>query len=411
MKRILSIFLLTPLLAPLSAQPLDSLLSLLEQHPSVVAAQLESRAEAERMDQVTAWPDPMVSGSWFAMPVETRLGAQRVRVGAGLDIPWQGALDNRREVVGHQAVLPLMAATNSRANLAYELSAAYYELAAIGERIRLLRRDLEWLEVRKRLVESRLEQNQVGVDALFQVELEREALKGEISALEQAAAGPRSTINGLLLRDPGTPVATPETLEWPTWPVEDPTFDRHPSLLQVDTRQAIADRQLAQVRWGRRPMINAGLDYIVVSPRTDASPEDNGRDILAPRVGISLPLSRKKYAAREREVRLEKEALDEKREDAHTRLTTLLANRRSTYEEADQRYHSLLRQLEWAERRLPVLQSAWTQGQSTMEELLNAHRQTISLRQGLIRQKEIANKAVAAVTELLTNNQFYYDPQ
>jgi outer membrane protein TolC len=411
MKRIISIFLLTPLLAPLGAQPLDSLLALVDQHPSVVASQLESRAEAERMDQVTAWPDPMVSASWFALPVETRLGAQRVRVGAGMDIPWQGALDNRREVVGHQAVLPLMAAENSRANLAYELAAAYYELTAIDERIRLLRRDIEWLEVRKRLTESRLEQNQVGVDALFQVELEREALLGEISALEQAAAGPRSTINGLLLRDPGTPISTPDELEWPAWPVEDPELDRHPSLLQVDTRQAIADRRLAQVRWDRRPMINAGIDYIVVSPRTDASPEGNGRDILAPRLGVSLPLSRKKYAAQEREVRIEKEALAEKRQDAHTRLTTLLANRRSAYEEADQRYHSLLRQLEWAERRLPVLQSAWSQGQSTMEELLNAHRQTISLRQGLIRQKEIANKAVAAVTELLTNNQFYYDPQ
>ena len=71
----------------------------MENNLEVRALQLEYEAALQRAPQVSQLPDPEVGLGIFALPVETRLGPQWVRLGATQMFPWKGKLQAREDVV------------------------------------------------------------------------------------------------------------------------------------------------------------------------------------------------------------------------------------------------------------------------------------------------------------------------
>ncbi len=58
----------------------------------------EYLAALEKAPQVSQLPDPEAGIGVFPLPVETRLGAQILRVGATQMFPWKGTLDSKKDL-------------------------------------------------------------------------------------------------------------------------------------------------------------------------------------------------------------------------------------------------------------------------------------------------------------------------
>ncbi|MEZ4932956.1 MAG: hypothetical protein R2788_12665 [Saprospiraceae bacterium] len=82
-----------------NAQSIDELLQIAaSENPGLKALEKEYLAALEKAPQVSQLPDPELGVGVFPLPVETRLGAQIVRVGATQMLPWPGTLDGRADL-------------------------------------------------------------------------------------------------------------------------------------------------------------------------------------------------------------------------------------------------------------------------------------------------------------------------
>jgi len=386
-----------------SGQSLDSLLTLLEESPALTMLDAQSAAIAQRGDQQAAWPEPMVSTSWFVLPVETRLGPQILRIGASQDIPWKGALDNKRAMVRNLAEAPAIKRELDKASLAYELSAAWYEMTGIRERIRLIKQQKEWLDIQADLMRQRIGEGRAGLSAFYQLQLEAETLQQRISSLEVKLSLPQARINGLLSRDVKTVVSTPDSLGSIAWPSADtPAFGQHPSVSLWENRVLGARIAMEQNRWDKTPWINAGLDYIIVGQRDDADPSGNGRDIIAPRVGIRLPIATGKYAAKQQEEEWNIRSYQAGRQQTMDQLAAQWEMAHTNYMEATSNLVSLDAQLEWAQRTLPLVIQSWSEGRSTLEEVLQVYRKCTAIEDQRVDFKVKQHQVVARALELMT---------
>lgn len=52
------------------------------------------------------------------------------------------------------------------------------------------------------------------------------------------------------------------------------------------------------------PMLGLGLDYSIISKRTDANPEMNGQDAIMPMLTVTLPIFRKNITLPKKKLRL-----------------------------------------------------------------------------------------------------------
>jgi len=74
-----------------------------EYNPGLKAMQLDYQSALQKAGQVNDWPDPTVNVGIGVLPVETRLGAQRFKIGVSQMIPWKGLLDAKSNVAGAMA--------------------------------------------------------------------------------------------------------------------------------------------------------------------------------------------------------------------------------------------------------------------------------------------------------------------
>ena len=398
------LLILALLILPLSgtAQPLDSLWMMLEGHPQLEALNARRNAALARGEQQAAWPEPMVSTSWFALPVETRLGPQILRVGASQDIPWKGALDNRRAMAENQSRIPEWQSEATRAQLEEEIALAWHELFGLREKGRLLQEEKQWLLLRIELTRQRVSQGLARIDALYLLEMDVAAIDAEIAGLAIREGIPTARINRALSRNQEEPVRTPIISVSPEWPAGDiPDFDGHPAVAGWEFKKAAARLEMEQTRWDRNPYLNAGLDYIIVGQRDDADPDGNGRDIIAPRVGIRLPIARQKYRSKDQEQQWNLAEAEAGQRQVREQLQSEWQIARAQFDEAAQIKGQLFIQVDWAKKTLPVLLQAWAEGKASMEEVLQVHRRIWKLEQSITDQQTRQFQALAKARALL----------
>ena len=87
-----------------TAQSVESFIEMaLDHNPGLEAMRLQYASAKEKAAQVADYPDPTVSVGLGVLPVETRLGAQRFKIGVTQMIPWKGLLNAKKEMVASQA--------------------------------------------------------------------------------------------------------------------------------------------------------------------------------------------------------------------------------------------------------------------------------------------------------------------
>ncbi len=380
----------------LPGQSLESLLSkAYSNNPELKAVQLEYEAALQKAPQVTQLPDPTVGVGVPILRPETRLGSQVLSVSISQMFPWFGTLKAREDVAVIMAKSKYERIAAVRLNIDYKIKSAYYNLYLLQAKQVILRKNIRIFETIERVALAKVESGKSIVSDVLTVRLKIEELDKQIQLLEEQKEGFKAAINEALnnptnaIIQVDTNQVTPADLAYDLAQYKKKIQTNHPLIKQLDWNIETANTEIALNALSGKPTFGVGLDYSLVTSRTDAFPAGNGRDILIPKLVVSIPIYRKKYAAIKQEQQLKKQVYGLQKEELTNRMLRNIQTYKSDYESAKLIYELANKQIELSNSAYNILLAEYSSKGRRFDELMTL--------QGDINRYEL--EAIKAVTQ------------
>ncbi|MFO8147761.1 MAG: TolC family protein [Gillisia sp.] len=297
------------------AQTLDEyLLVAAEQNPKLKSAYAQFEASMQKAPQVASLPDPALTMSAFGRMIETRLGAQEARFNLMQMFPWFGTLKAKEDAANLMAEANFQKYLDLRNKVFYDVKSVYAEIYALEKTIQLKQENLEILDSYRELALSKFKSGNAPMVNVVKVDIQRDAAITEIELLEDLKKPLKIQFNLLLSRETETSVAVQDTLIFQDVVMPElgsELFEDHPSVTGLKKQKQSYEMQEKVAEKEGLPMLGLGVDYSIISKRTDANPEMNGRDAIMPMFSVSLPIFRNKYKAAKKEAELMAESAEQ----------------------------------------------------------------------------------------------------
>lgn len=390
------------------SQSLDSILQLVvENNPELKALQLEYDAELLKMDQVSQLSDPTFGAGVPIFRPETRLGPQVLMVSASQMFPWFGTNKAKEDVVISMSKTRFEKIELSRLQLFNKVEVAYYELALIDREIAINDSMIKQFDALSIITLSQIEGGKSSAANLFRIQLKTDELKQEIQKLSVKKEKSQAIINGIT-RQPWETVITTKgdftipALEIELSSIENSIKENYPMIVQLNNEIEAAEKRMALNQKMGMPTISVGVDYSVVTKRTDADPLNNGRDIFVPKVMVSLPIYRKKYKAKDAEESVRMDALEYRKEDVTSQVMIKIIAAKSNYAQAVLDNELSNKQIETIRRTYSIMLSEYSVDGRNFDDLLEIENLRLKYRLSIARSVFASHKAKSDI-ELFTN--------
>jgi outer membrane protein TolC len=323
------------------AQSLDSLLSqAYNSNPELRALRLEYQAAMLKGPQVGQLAEPTLGIGVAILPTETRLGSQNLVVTASQMFPWFGTLNARENVALSMAKSKYELLAAKRLDIDYQIKTAYYNLYLLNRLQRITRDNIQIVESIEALALANVESGKSISSDVLRVRIRLEELYQHLELLEARKTGFAASINAAT----SNPVNHTIEVDTTTIEIAELIYDleyvklkvesNHPLIRQLDWNIKTSNDLLALNTLNGRPNFGLGLDYGLVNGRSDAFPVNNGRDILVPKMMITIPIYRKKYGAVRQEEEIKQQALAFRKEYLTDHILASIQGHLSEYESA-----------------------------------------------------------------------------
>lgn len=371
-----------------------------ENNPKLQSAYTQFEAALLQSPQVASLPDPTLTVSAFGRMIETRLGAQEARFNLMQMFPWFGTLKVKAQAADLMAEARFQEYLAMRGDLFFEVKKAYAELYELEKTIDLKEDNLEILDSYRELSLSKFRSGSSSMVNVVRVDIKREEAITEIELEKEALESLKKQFNYLLNRNPDAVVNVQDTLviNAPGAPeIEEIDFDAHPELARYD-RELEAYQSRAEIAQKEGlPMLGLGVDYSIISKRTDANPSMNGQDAIMPMFSVSLPIFRKKYKAAEKEAELMQTAAIKNREARENELLGVYEQTRYELNKAVKLLSLYDRQITSSNQANKLLVSGFGNNTEDFEEVLRMNQDILmlntqklaALRNGFIAQAKL----------------------
>lgn len=392
-----------------NSQSLDSILQLVvENNPELKALQLEYDAELLRKDQVSQLADPTLGAGVPIFRPETRLGPQVLMVSASQMFPWFGTNKAKEDVVISMSKSRFEKIELSRLQLFNTVEVAYYELAMIDREIAINDSMIRQFDALTIITLSQIEGGKSSAANLFRIQLKTDELKQEIQKLIVKKERSQAVINGITRKPWETVIAAHGTFNIPSLEIDLPAIEayikeHYPMIVLLNNEIELSEKRQALNQKMGMPMITLGVDYSVVTKRTDADPQYNGRDIFVPKVMVSLPIYRKQYKAKDAEEKARIEALEYRKEDVTSQVMTKIIAAKMNYSQAILDNELSVKQIETIRRTYAIMLAEYSVDGRNFDDLLEIENLRLKYRLGIVRSVYAAQKAKADI-ELFTNS-------
>jgi outer membrane protein TolC len=366
-----------------NAQSIDSLVAeAVDNNLELKVLENEYYAALEKAPQVSELPDPEVGVGVFPLPVETRLGAQILRVGATQMFPWKGLLKGKKDLELAKAKALFERIGASALDLSYQVEQAYFQLYDIENSQSIIRRNVVILEALEQLALTKVESGKSTAADVLRVQLKIEELNQELNILETAKTKPIASINQLLNRPLQTPIVTTDSLSFAILPFDKISLaanieSNHPMLRMFELQQDISRQVIALNELNGKPSFGVGFDYMMINKRSDADPINNGRDIIQLRGTVKIPLFRKKYEAKEKEELLKIDALKYQKAEVLSRFMSAIEKAYVDYETAQLRIDLYTKQIAITQAAINILETNYSAMGNNFDELLRLEKELI----------------------------------
>lgn len=379
MKKYLIIVMTLSVVLPGSAQTLEEYFQFAaENNPGLEAKYKAFEAALERISQANSLQDPTFSFGYFISPVETRVGPQRARFSLTQMFPWFGTLKASGDVATLNAEAQYQVFLDARSKLYYQVAAAYYPLYELDKWIVLESENAEILESYKTIATTRFENDQGTLVDVLRVDIMLKDALTNLEILRKKKQPLETSFNKLLNREEHAEVVVTDSLLVTDLAVNrDSLIANNPVLNELEIRLEASKKQEVLAEKQGLPKLGVGLDYVIVSERSDMSVPDNGQNALLPMVTVGIPIFRGKYKSAKKEAQLMQDSYSLQKED---RINQLI----SGYEMADfdrVKQMELLKlydeQIAETQQVLNLLISAYGNSGIAFEEVLRTQQQLL----------------------------------
>ncbi len=372
--------------------------------PALKAKFNEYNASLEKVPQVGALPDPLLTFGYFIMPVETKNGPQQAKVSFTQMFPWFGTLNNKEDVFISAAKSKYENFEDAKSNLFFDVKSTYYDLYFIQKGIDITLENIKILETFKRLALIKIEAGTAsGVDEL-RVELELNDLENNLALLKDKWFVNTVKFNNLLNVDDYRDIQMPETLwvddlQYSKQNIIDSLTMNNHQLKSLDLLKESFAYNEQQGRKQGSPNIILGVDYTAIG-KSGISP-DAGKDALMVKVGITIPLYRKKYSAMVNEAVIQQQVVEDKKLDKINVLETLFEKVYSEYTDANRRIVLFKKQSELAKRAISLLESEYANSGKNFEEILRMDKSVLKYSLELEKARADKQASIAFINYLM----------
>ncbi len=381
-----------------------------ENNPGLKAKFKDYLSVVERAPQVGTVPDLNFAFGYFISPVETRVGPQKFIISASQTFPWFGKLRTAEDAVVELANSKLEVFEDARSKLFYDVKSAYYRLYFIQKGIDITRENLDILFTFKQLALIKLEAGKVSAVDELRVEMEIADLENQLAFLQDSKYQMEVQFNNLLNVDPQDAVIVPdilwsEALAFTYAQLIDSISVNNHSIKQIEHRILSWENQEISAKRTGGPSFTLGLDYINVGKSSGQVPDDitSGKDALLAKVGITIPLYRRKYDGMVQEATFQIQAAGYEKEDRVNQLNTLFELGYRDYKDGVRRIDLYKRQLNLAAKALDILLAEYSTDGQNFEEVLRMERKVLKYELELDKARADHNAAIAFIDYLLGN--------
>ena len=380
MKNLLTLFIIinTPSFGQSS---LDNYLKeAVENNPGLKAVYANFEASLAVISQAKSLPDPTFSFGYFISPVETRVGAQKVKFSLSQMFPWFGTLPAKEEEAALIAESKYQEFLESKNGLDLKVKIAFYEIYEIEQKLYWTKENLKILDTHKSLAINEISNNKGTLSKALRIDILLENKRTNILVLGKKLQTSRTNFNYLLNRNLASviEIELPDLIDIPVGYRKDSLEHENPQLALINKQLQASVARETIAENNARPSFGVGLDYAIVEKRTDFDVQDNGKDIFMPMVSVSLPLFKKKNQSAVKEAQLQRNSLQWSKKDLENKLL-------SSYEQAwfeldkSRKLIQLYKiQISSTERVINLLQSSFSNSESSLTELLNTQQELIS---------------------------------
>lgn len=411
MRKLAIILLLGPLQLSLFSQtPLDGYLEKAAlQNPSLKAKFNMYLAALEKVEQQGSLPDPTVSFGYFISPVETRVGAQRFKAGFTQMFPWKGTLPKQKQWAASLAQVKFEEFQAAKNMLFLEVKNAHLELYELEKQIEINAINLELLKSFEPISKTKYESNLASLADLVRVQIKIDEATTQLELLKLKREPLLSDFNTLLNneipltieqidlnRDLSTEKEMGVTL--------DSAIKNNPNIRASQEQIMAAGHQLALAELSNKPKLGLGLEYGFIQKRDVPNVQDNGKDILAPTISLSLPIFRKKNEALKQEAGFMQEAYKNQIEAVQNQITNQWAMADFEFERANTELQLYQKELEKTELLLKLLTADYSNNNTQFEQLLSTLQLILQLKLSALNASVNLQKSLFSY-EFLTSNQ------
>lgn len=378
-----------------------------ENNPGLKAQFSEYNAALEKVPQVGTLPDPTISFGYFISPVETRVGPQQAKFGITQMFPWFGTLNAKEDVVIQQAKAKYEVFEEAKSKLFFDIKSAYFNLYFVQKAIAITRENIAILNTFQQLALIKIETGKASAVDEMRVEMEKNELENQLTYLLDTKWVLEVSFNKLLNQPVETPIVVPdviwdESLSYSKEILLDSITNQNHMIKQLDFKVASFQKQEIAAHKMGSPTISIGMDYILVGNSDNPmAGNESGKDaILFPKIGITVPLYRKKYKAMINEASFNIEATQFQKEDKQNQLTILFEKGYKDYSDGERRIVLFQKQLKLAEKSLAILLTSYSNNGQNFEEVLRMERKVLRYALELDKAKADKNAAVAFINYL-----------
>ena len=388
------------------AQTLQDYLQIAEQNnPQLKAALLASQSSFEKIDEAGSIANTTIGMGYFLQEPETRVGAQKTKLSVSQMLPWFGTLNAKKESAKFVAQATHNSVEITRRNLLLKVKQNYFELYEIQKQKEILQENLTTLQFIKNLAVSALENNKTTLVDVLKINIEENELQNILQTKTEQLQAKKISFNLLLNRELESPISIAHSLLLDDIIVENSRLLLHnnPNLNKMENeKQALEQLEIAAQKESL-PAIGLGLDYVIVENRPVLNLDQNGKDIIMPMVSISVPLFSKKYVSKQKQLKLEQQALEASQQEMFNNLQINFEQALSNLKNAKMSIETYTKNINEVENAAAVLLTAYENGKTNFSQMLEIQQ----LKRNLQLKKITSEKEYAiqkAILDYLTSS-------
>jgi len=357
------------------AQTLNDYLKIAEENSLVLQGQnYKYQSSLEKIAKMGGLPNTDIQVGFFIQETETRVGTQKGSFSLSQSFPWFGTLKAKKESALYQSQVELNKNEVLKIDLFLNVKKAYFELYELKQRSEILKKNIEILDTYKKLAITELANNRSTLVDVLKIKIERNEVSNDLKTVYRSLNARKEIFNLLLNREANEYVEITEEIEFVDALPDKNLILQNPRILEKNYTHNVLLKDELVAEKENSPKIKLGMNYVPIEELPIMNLKDNGKDIIMPSIGLSVPIFNKRYSSKKRQLQFEQKAIKVSKENIMNELVIqyeeTLLKRKNILESIKMKYENI-RQINEVQK---VLMSVYPTSKIDFDQILEVQQ-------------------------------------